>query len=92
MSLIVSSIVGGVNEQNSILNKCLSVADPRFPGGGGISQMRCANLLFCRKLHENERIWIPGGARAWRPLRSEMADVMADVMAMFQVILLCGNR
>ena len=31
-----------------------------FPweGGGGNSQSGYANLLFCRNLHENERIWI----------------------------------
>ena len=33
-----------------------------FPGGGGGG--KCATriagvLIFCRKLHENERIWIP---------------------------------
>ena len=26
--------------------------------------------IFCRKLHENERIWTRGGARPWRPLGS----------------------
>ena len=40
------------------------VADPGFSRGG------CANShiwiilqIFCRELHENERIWTPSGAR-----------------------------
>ena len=42
-----------------------------FPEGGANSQSGCANLIFFgRKLHENERILVPGGARPWRPLRS----------------------
>ena len=32
-----------------------------FPEGGANSQSGCANLFFGRKLHENERIWTPGG-------------------------------
>ena len=28
---------------------------------GSNSQSRCANQFFCRKLHENERIWTPEG-------------------------------
>ena len=39
----------------------MPVADPGFPKGGGNSRGGCDNLLFrkifCRKLHENERIW-----------------------------------
>ena len=26
--------------------------------------------IYCRKLHENERIWTPRGARPWCPLGS----------------------
>ena len=39
-----------------------------FPGGGANSQNCYYFSHFCRKLHENERIWTPGGgARPWRP-------------------------
>ena len=38
------------------------MADPGFSWGAN-SQSGCANLFFCRKLHENERIWTPRGAR-----------------------------
>ena len=35
-----------------------------FPGGGGANSQKCYYFsIFCRKLHENERIWTPGGAR-----------------------------
>ena len=39
-----------------------------FPrGGGGANSQKCYYFsIFCRKLHENERIWTPGG-RPWRP-------------------------
>ena len=39
------------------------------PGGGANSQNCYYFSHFCRKLHENERIWNPrgGGARPWRP-------------------------
>ena len=46
------------------------MADPGFsPGGGANSQKYYYFSIFCRKLHENERIWTPrgGGARPWRP-------------------------
>ena len=39
-----------------------------FPGGGANSQKCYYFSIFCQKLHENERIWTPGGgARPWRP-------------------------
>ena len=40
-----------------------TVADPGFsPGGGGANSQNCYYFShFCRKLHENERIWTPGG-------------------------------
>ena len=39
-----------------------------FPRGGANSQKCYYFSIFCRKLHENERIWTPrGGARPWRP-------------------------
>ena len=46
-----------------------SVADPGFSPGGGANSQKCYYFsIFCRKLHENERIWTPrGGARPWRP-------------------------
>ena len=34
-----------------------------FPRGGANSQKCYYFSIFCRKLHENERIWTPGGAR-----------------------------
>ena len=40
-----------------------------FPEGGANSQSGCANLLFCRKLHENERTWTVGRVPG-APLRS----------------------
>ena len=45
------------------------VADPGFSPGGGANSQNCYYFShFCRKLHENERIWTPrGGARPWRP-------------------------
>ena len=48
----------------------LAVADPGFSPGGGANSQKCYYFsIFCRKLHENERIWTPrgGGARPWRP-------------------------
>ena len=39
-----------------------------FPRGGANSQNCYYFSHFCRKLHENERIWTPrGDARPWRP-------------------------
>ena len=36
-----------------------------FPGGGCTNSQNCYYFSnFCRKLHENERIWTPGGP--WR--------------------------
>ena len=45
------------------------MADPGFSPGGGANSQKCYYFsIFCRKLHENERIWTPrGGARPWRP-------------------------
>ena len=48
-----------------------SVADPGFSRGGcANSQSAIIFQIFCRKLHENERIWTPGGATLAPPLRS----------------------
>ena len=42
----------------------MSVADPGFSPGGCANSQNCYYFLnFCRKLHENERIWTRGGAR-----------------------------
>ena len=45
------------------INKEKSVADPGFPRrrGAPIPEDGGKNLLFCRKLHENERIWTKNG-------------------------------
>ena len=51
-------------------NSLYSVADPGFSPGGGAPTPKSANYfsIFCRKLHENERIWTPrGGVHPWRP-------------------------
>ena len=39
----------------------LTVADPGFSRGGNNSQGGVIFSTFCRKLHENERIWTGGG-------------------------------
>ena len=42
-----------------------------FPKGGAPTPKSTIIFqFFCQKLHENERIWTPGGARPWRPLGS----------------------
>ena len=42
-----------------------TVADPGFSPGGGANSQKCYYFsIFCRKLHENERIWTPRGGRA----------------------------
>ena len=53
------------------------MADPGFSLGG------CANCqigiilqFFCRKLHENERIWTPGDGVPGAPLRSANAYLL----------------
>ena len=39
------------------------VADPGFSRGGcANSQIGIILQILCRKLHENERIWTPGGS------------------------------
>ena len=45
------------------------VADLGFSPGGAPTPKSAIIFQFCpRKLHENERIWAPGGgARPWRP-------------------------
>ena len=51
------------------LKPTFAVADPGFsPGGAPTPKSAIIFQFFCRKLHENERIWTPrGGARPWRP-------------------------
>ena len=40
-----------------------TVADPGFSRGGAPTPKSAFIFqYFCRKLHENERIWTPGGA------------------------------
>ena len=46
------------------INMHKSVADLGFsPGGAPTPKVGVLIYYFCRKLHENERIWTPGGAR-----------------------------
>ena len=48
--------------------KWYSVADPGFSPGGGANSQKCYYFsIFCRKLHENERIWTPGGGASLAP-------------------------
>ena len=65
----------------NIINGTIPVADLGFsPGGGGAPTPKSAIIFqFCpRKLHENERIWTPGGARVpGAPLRSANAFTLA---------------
>ena len=46
-----------------MLQNINTVADPGFFQGGGASTPKIAIIfqMFCRKLHENERIWTPAG-------------------------------
>ena len=52
-----------------------------FPGGGANSQKCYYFSIFCRKLHENERIWTPRGGRASLapPLGSANALLLKDI-------------
>ena len=51
--------------------KADSVADPGFSRGEcANSQIGIILQIFCQKLHENERIWTPGGRVSGAPLRS----------------------
>ena len=46
-------------------NTAYTVADPGFSPGEGANSQKCYYFsIFCQKLHENERIWTPGGGRA----------------------------
>ena len=40
---------------------------PDFPRGAPTPKVGVLTYFFGRKLHENERIWTPGGARPRRP-------------------------
>ena len=53
----------------NLVSHLSAVADPGFSPGGGANSQNCYYFShFCRKLHENERIWTPrGGTRPWRP-------------------------
>ena len=47
------------------------MADPGFSRGGSTNSQNSYYFSnFCRKLHENERIWTPGGRVLGAPLRS----------------------
>ena len=48
--------------------KSIPVADPGFSPGGCANSQNCYYFSnFCRKLHENERIWTPGGSASLAP-------------------------
>ena len=64
------SVRGDLCPGRSLSRGADSVADPGFSWGGyANSQNPIILQIFCRKLHENERIWTRrgGGARPWLP-------------------------
>ena len=62
------------------VNLCLPVADPGFSGGGaGNSQSWIIFSTFCRKVHENKRIWTPGVSLA-PPLDPSMFTVPCTIL------------
>ena len=70
-----------VQQVANLGKQSLSVADPGFSRGGANSQNCYYFSHFCRKLHENERIWTPGGGggRPWRiPLDPPMVMSFLD--------------
>ena len=64
-------------------NRCLlkySGGSRIFPRGGANSPKCYYFSIFCRKLHENERIWTPrGGARPWCPPLDPPMKYVEDV-------------
>ena len=63
----------------SAFSYIISVADPGFSPGGCANSQNCYYFsIFCWKLHENERIWTPGGggARPWRPPLDPPMDIV----------------
>ena len=53
-----------INLIGTMLVNYSAVADPGFSPGGGANSQNCYYFShFCRKLHENERIWTPRGVR-----------------------------
>ena len=58
------------------------VADPGFSPGGGANSQNCYYFShFCRKLHENERIWTPRGGRA------SLASPLGSANAIYYIFL-----
>ena len=71
------------------------VADPGFsPGGAPTPKSAIIFQIFCRKLHENERIWTPGGGRASLapPLGSANVNVIDFRSLQFNALLMEINR
>ena len=54
-------------EFNSHETMVISGGSRIFPRGGANSQKCYYFSIFCRKLHENERIWTPGGRASLAP-------------------------
>ena len=60
----------GLGQGNIFKDVCPQWRIQDFPQGGApTSKIAIIFSNFCQKLHENERIWTPGG-RPWRPLGS----------------------
>ena len=64
---------GSIANQGFCAKRICRSQDPGFSrGGGGAPTPKSAIIFqfFCRKLHENERIWTPGGHVPGAPLGS----------------------
>ena len=80
---------------NKLCGKCYtySVADPGFsPGGGANSQKYYYFSIFCRKLHENERIWTRGGGGARVPGAPPWIRQCIRIFLAFYIIDASNNR
>ena len=65
-------VFSACSERKASILETIPVADSGFSRGGcANSQIGIILQFFCRKLHENERIWTPGGEEVpGAPLRS----------------------
>ena len=69
---------------------CQAVADLGFSRGGGANSQNCYYFShFCRKLHENERIWTPRGGRASLAPPLGSANVWYSCIFTYSLIVSC---